>query len=75
MGFALYDTASRGSFGPVGVRDDRRNRGIGASLLMQSLEAMRGIGYAYAFVIDIGPEEFYANVCNATVIENASTRS
>ena len=68
VGFALYDVAHPGSFGPMGVREDHRGRGIGASLLMRSLESMWNVGYGYAVIMGVGPAEFYTKVCGATLI-------
>jgi hypothetical protein len=34
LGFACYDVAARGVFGPEGVREDRRGEGIGKALLL-----------------------------------------
>jgi len=70
-GFALYDVAHRMYFGPMGVREDLRGCGIGAVLLIRSLDAMAERGYAYAIIGDVGPVEFYERVCGATVIPDS----
>jgi GNAT superfamily N-acetyltransferase len=70
-GFAVYETSRRGFFGPTGVREDLRGKGVGASLLFRCLEGMRDMGYAYAIIGGVGPAEFYAKVCSATVIEGS----
>ena len=67
-GFAVYECTRRGYFGPTGVREDMRGRGIGASLLFRCLEAMDEMGYAYAVIGGVGPAEFYEKVCGAFVI-------
>ena len=68
VGFALYDCAYRGAFGPMGVGSDYRSGGIGAALLHLSLADMRTVGYAYAIISEVGPVEFYQKVCGAKVI-------
>ena len=58
-------------FGPVGVREDYRGRGIGKALLLASLHAMAGEKYAYAIIGWVGPIQFYAETVGATVIEGS----
>ena len=70
-GFAVYESSRRGFFGPTGVREDLRGNGAGASLLFRCLESMREMGYAYAIIGGVGPAEFYAKVCGATIIEGS----
>jgi len=71
IGFAAYECSRRGFFGPTGVREDLRNSGAGALLLMRCLESMREMGYAYAIIGGVGPTAFYEKVCGATVIEGS----
>jgi GNAT superfamily N-acetyltransferase len=59
LGFACYDGTARGFFGPTGVAEAARGRGIGETLLIVTLRAMREAGYAYAVIGDPGPVEFY----------------
>ena len=68
LGFACFETTQRGFFGPTGVSEDARGLGLGKALLMKSLEALRGIGYAYAIIGGVGPREFYEKACGATEI-------
>lgn len=68
VGFAVYESSRRGFFGPTGVREDMRGRGIGASLLFRCLDSMREMGYAYAIIGGVGPAAFYERVCGATLI-------
>ena len=68
VGFAVYECTRRGYFGPTGVLEELRGRGIGAALLFRCLEAMHGMGYAYAVIGGVGPVEFYEKVCGAFVI-------
>ncbi len=70
-GFAVYECSRRGFFGPTGIREDLRGNGAGASLLFRCLEAMREVGYGYAIIGGVGPDEFYAKVCGATIIEGS----
>ncbi len=68
VGLAVYECTRRGYFGPTGVREDMRGRGIGAALLFRCLEAMFELGYAYGIIGGVGPAEFYEKVCGAFVI-------
>lgn len=68
VGFAAYECTRRGYFGPTGVQPDERGRGIGGALLFRSLESMREMGYAYAIIGGVGPQDYYEKVCGAFVI-------
>ena len=67
-GFAVYECSRRGFFGPTGVREDLRGRGLGAALLFRCLEAMSEMGYAYAVIGGVGPQAYYEKVCGAFII-------
>lgn len=69
VGFACYDATARGFFGPTGVAESQRGKGIGAALLYHTLAAMKAQGYAYAVIGGAGPVEFYANAVGAIPIE------
>jgi len=71
LGFACYDTTAKGFFGPTGVSEEARAKGIGTVLLLKSLVALKESGYAYAVIGDAGPVEYYKKTCNAQVIENS----
>lgn len=71
LGFACYDATRKGMFGPEGVREDSRGRGIGHALLLACLHAMASEGYAYAVIGWAGSVEFYAKTVGATVIEGS----
>ena len=71
LGFACYDVASRGMFGPLGVREDHRERGIGTALLLACLHAMKDEGYGYAVIGWVSSVEFYARAAGATVIPDS----
>lgn len=68
VGFAAYECARRNVFGPTGVDEAYRGRGIGAALLMASLWSMRAMGYVYAVIGEVGPAAFYQRTCGAVVI-------
>jgi GNAT superfamily N-acetyltransferase len=72
LGFACYDVVAKGMFGPTGVREDCRGRGIGTALLLACLHAMRDEGYAYGIIGWAGPQDFYAKTVGATVIEGSA---
>lgn len=58
VGFACYDATARGFFGPTGVAESHRGKGIGAALLYHTLAAMKAQGYAYAVIGGVGPVDF-----------------
>jgi GNAT superfamily N-acetyltransferase len=68
IGFAAYDTTAKGFFGPTGVDEAERGKGIGEALLVATLKAMREAGYAYAIIGDPGPVEFYRKRLDALEI-------
>jgi GNAT superfamily N-acetyltransferase len=74
VGFACYDVASKGMFGPIGVREDYRGKGIGKTLLITSLLAMMKEGYAYAIIGEAGSIEYYYKIVGATIIEGSGMR-
>jgi predicted N-acetyltransferase YhbS len=69
VGFACYDATARGFFGPTGVAETQRGKGIGLALLYHTLVAMKAQGYAYAIIGSVGPSEFYASAVGAVPIE------
>ncbi|MEP6693957.1 MAG: GNAT family N-acetyltransferase [Chloroflexota bacterium] len=68
LGFACYDSTAKAFFGPTGVLEQERKQGIGRALLLASLEAMAGEGYAYAIIGGVGPADFYAKAAGAVPI-------
>ncbi len=72
LGFACYDATMKGFFGPTGVDEDERGRGVGKMLYLYSLQLMRLEGYGYAIVGSAGPKEFYAKASGAIVIEGST---
>lgn len=71
-GFACYDATLRGFFGPTGVRDSARGRGIGTALLLACLHDMRAQGYGYAIIGAAGPTQFYEKIVGAITIAGSS---
>jgi GNAT superfamily N-acetyltransferase len=68
VGFACQDGTAKGFFGPTGVAEAERGKGIGEALLMAALRGMREAGYAYAVIGDPGPVEFYRKRLDALEI-------
>lgn len=71
VGFACIETARPNFFGPTGVDERERGRGIGKGLLLMALDAMRDRGYAYAIIGGVGPAAFYERWVGATVIDGS----
>ena len=66
-GFAVY-CAGYSRFGPMGTRRDARGFGIGRVTLLKSLQSMHDeFGIDRAIIPWVGPVDFYARVCGATV--------
>lgn len=72
LGFGCYDATLRGFFGPTGVHESARGRGLGRSLLLACLHDMAAQGYGYAIIGGVGPAEFYTRAVGATVIEGST---
>ena len=72
VGFACYDAVGLGMFGPTGVDDSMRGRGVGKALLLACLHAMWNIGYSYGIIGGVGPADFYARVAGAQLIEGST---
>ena len=68
LGFGCYDTTAKGFFGPTGVDEAARGKGIGAALLLVCLHALYADGYAYGIIGGAGPVEFYEKIVGAMVI-------
>lgn len=71
VGFACYDAGTKGIFGPIGVREDYRNRAIGMALLLACLHGMADDGYAYAVIHWAGPVEWYERTVGAVLIPDS----
>lgn len=72
IGFACHDCTRRNFFGPTGVAENERGKGVGLALLLSCLYAMREAGYAYAIIGGVGPAEYYARTVGAMLIEGSS---
>lgn len=71
IGFACYDSSSKGFFGPIGVLEERRKENIGQALLIRTLNAMKEYGYAIiGWVSDA--EQFYRKTVGAEFIKGGN---
>jgi len=71
VGFAAYECTRRAFFGPMGVLDQVKGRGIGRSLVLACMKGLREMGYVYGIIGAAGPIEFYQKTVGAVVIENS----
>ncbi|HKG15241.1 MAG TPA: GNAT family N-acetyltransferase [Pyrinomonadaceae bacterium] len=72
IGFAAYECTRKDFFGPTGVLEQERGRGVGRALLLASLWGLRELGYAYAVIGGVGPAEFYERAVGARLIPDSS---
>jgi hypothetical protein len=72
VGFACYDVTYRGYFGPTGVLESERGKGIGKELTIRSMLGLRELGYAYAIIGAAGPVDFYVKTLGAIPIPGSS---
>jgi predicted N-acetyltransferase YhbS len=72
VGFAAYECTRRNFFGPMGVREDMRGRGVGKTLLLACLAGLREMGYVYGIIGGVGPAEFYEKAAGAIVIADSA---
>lgn len=72
VGFAAYECTRKNFFGPTGVIEEARGRGVGRGLLLAALGGLRELGYAYAVIGGVGPAEFYERVAGARLIPDSS---
>ena len=71
IGFSCYDATAKGYFGPIGVSEKYRIKGVGKALLLEALHGLKNDGYGYAIIGGgSGKYEFYKKVCNAIPINN-----
>jgi GNAT superfamily N-acetyltransferase len=71
VGFAAYECTRRNFFGPEGVVQKARGRGIGEALLLASLHGLRDMGYVYGIIGRAGPIDFYQKAVGAMVIPDS----
>ncbi|HYH08178.1 MAG TPA: GNAT family N-acetyltransferase [Thermoanaerobaculia bacterium] len=66
-GFAVHDVNNRGLgfFGPTGVAQPQRGRGLGCRLLLASLADLHRLGYAHAVIPWTDALAFYRKCCGA----------
>ncbi|MEW6518159.1 MAG: GNAT family N-acetyltransferase [Thermodesulfobacteriota bacterium] len=72
VGFACHDSTMKNFFGPVGVSEEFRHRGIGTALLLRCLHGMAAAGYAYAIIGGVGDIDFYAGTVKAMEIPGST---
>ena len=70
-GFAAYECTRRGFFGPTGVLQSARGKGIGNALLLACLWSLREMGYVYAIIGAAGPVRFYQKTVGAIIIPDS----
>jgi GNAT superfamily N-acetyltransferase len=70
-GFAAYECTRRGFFGPTGVEENERGKGVGRALLIAGLWGLREMGYVYGIIGGAGPVEFYARAVGAAIIPDS----
>lgn len=68
VGFANYECTRKNYFGPTGVNDAYRGKGIGKALFIAALHGLRELGYSYCIIGGAGPVDFYAKAAQAMVI-------
>lgn len=72
VGFACYDAAAPGFFGPVGVETSHRNKGTGTALMTACLLDMKLRGYGYTIVGAVQDTDYYKNAVGAMEIPDSS---
>jgi GNAT superfamily N-acetyltransferase len=71
IGFAGYECTRKAFFGPTGVVESERGRGVGKALLIATLWGLRELGYVYGIIGHAGPLEFYQEAVGAVVIPDS----
>src|SRR5918912_1629648 len=71
VGFGAYECTRRSFFGPTGVAESERGRGVGRALLLACLWGLREMGYAYGIIGGAGPVEFYERAVGAILIPDS----
>jgi len=72
IGFAAYECTRKAFFGPTGVVENERARGIGKALLIASLHGLRELGYVYGIIGGAGPADFYREAVGAFEIPDSA---
>ena len=65
IGFADYECTRKEYFGPTGVDQAYRGKGVGKALFLAALYGLLDLGYTYAIIGDAGPEDFYRKCVGA----------
>lgn len=71
LGFACHEATAKGFFGPTGVDQAARGKGIGHALLLETLLDMHAQGYPYGVIGGAGPMDFYRKSVGAIPIEGS----
>ena len=71
IGFAGYECTRKAFFGPTGVAESERGRGVGKALLIAALWGLRELGYVYGIIGHAGPIQFYQEAVGAVVISDS----
>ncbi|MHB1155944.1 MAG: GNAT family N-acetyltransferase [Phycisphaerales bacterium] len=71
IGFACHEATCKAFFGPTGVAETERGRGVGKALLLTTLHDMRACGYGYGIIGAAGPVDFYNKLCGAVPIADS----
>jgi len=71
-GFACYEATAKTFFGPTGVSESERGKGLGKVLLIKALEGLKNLGYPYGIIGGVGPIEFYKKAVGATLIKDST---
>jgi GNAT superfamily N-acetyltransferase len=72
VGFACHDAIAPDFFGPTGVVESSRGRGVGRALALAAMHALKAQGYAYAIVGGVGPAGFYEKAFGAVEIPDSA---
>lgn len=75
IGFACYDATAKGFFGPTGVKESYRGNGVGKTLFMETLKAMKNDGYGYSIIgwANDRAVKFYQKNANAMPLNNTKS--
>jgi predicted N-acetyltransferase YhbS len=72
VGFGAYECTRRAFFGPTGVLESERGKGLGRALLVACLAGLKEMGYVYGIIGGVGPAEFYASAVGAVMIADSA---
>lgn len=71
LGFSCFECSHKNFFGPTGVLETEKGKGIGKVLLIKSLQGLKELGYAYGIIGGVGPAEYYKKNVGAVAIEGS----